>query len=178
RATSTRSRPGSSKGRRTIERPRAMDRGAPGGRMIRSRRVLAACLVAVSAMSALSVLEVEGLPRYAARYEQNCSLCHVNPTGGGMRSAYASQQLAPRELAWSPGSPARLAEIEPMIGKHIRIGADLRELYLAESPGSPEAAIQGFFLMQANIYLSFQLDSTATLYFSRGQSNTYEVFGM
>jgi hypothetical protein len=146
--------------------------------MIRSRRALAACLVAVSVTCGLSALEVEGLPRYAARYEQNCSLCHVNPTGGGMRTAYATQQLVPKELAWSPGSPASLAEIEPFIGKHIGIGVDFREVYLAESPGSPEPVPQGFFLMQANTYLSFQLDSAATLYFSRGQSNTYEVFGM
>jgi hypothetical protein len=146
--------------------------------VIQSRRALAACLVAVSVTCGLLALEAEGLPRYAARYEQNCSLCHVNPTGGGMRTEYAAQQLVPRELAWRPGSPATLAQIEPTISKHIGIGADLREVYLAESPGSPEPVPQGFFLMQANTYLSFQLDSTTTLYFSRGQSNTYEVFGM
>jgi len=146
--------------------------------MIRSRRALAACLIAASVTCALSALKVEGLPRYAARYEQNCSLCHVNPTGGGMRTAYASQKLIPQELALRPGSAPTLAGLDAMINKNIGIGADLRELYLAESPGSPEPVQQGFFLMQANIYLSFQLDSTTTLYFDRGQSSTYEVFGM
>ena len=40
------------------------------------------------------------LPRYTARYEQKCALCHVNPSGGGLRSSYASRQLVPEEIAW------------------------------------------------------------------------------
>ena len=46
--------------------------------------------LALVAISALPALEAGAVPRYSARYEQNCMLCHVNPTGGGMRSSYAT----------------------------------------------------------------------------------------
>jgi len=35
--------------------------------------------------------EAGAVPRYSARYGQSCTLCHQNPTGGGMRTLYASQ---------------------------------------------------------------------------------------
>lgn len=122
--------------------------------------------------------QAHAVPRYSARYEQNCALCHVNPTGGGMRAAYASQELVPKELAWAPGSPTTLAEIDPMIARHVGIGTDFREVYLAESPGSSQPVSQGFFQMQGDIYLSFQLDPRFTLYYDRGMSNTYEAFAL
>ena len=135
-------------------------------------------LLALAGLCGLSALQALALPRYSARYEQNCSLCHVNPTGGGMRSAYASQELIPKEFAWSPATPAMLAEIDPRIGKHIAIGTDFREIYLAADPDAGLAAGQGFFQMQGDVYLSFQLDPKFTLYYDRGLSNTYEVFGI
>ena len=135
-------------------------------------------VLALAALIGLSTLQARALPRYSARYEQNCALCHVNPTGAGMRSSYASKDLVPKEFAWSPATPAMLAEIDPLIGKHIGIGTDFRLIYLAADPGAGLAAQQGFFQMQGDVYLSFQLDPRFTLYYDRGLSNTYEVFGM
>jgi len=146
--------------------------------MPRTRRLGMAMMLVLAGMIAMSALQARALPRYSARYEQNCALCHVNPTGGGMRSAYASKELVPKEFAWSPATPAMLAEIDPAIGKHIAIGTDFRLIYLAADPGAGLAAQQGFFQMQGDVYLSFQLDPRFTLYYDRGLSNTYEVFGM
>jgi hypothetical protein len=134
--------------------------------------------VAIVACALLPALNARAVPRYSARYEQNCMLCHVNPSGGGMRSAYAVQELVPKEFAMSPATPEVLKEIDPKIGKHLSIGTDFRELLLLESEGSVLAPPQGFFPMQADLYVMFQLDPKFLLYYDRGMSNTYEAFGL
>src|SRR5262245_32728836 len=54
-------------------------------------------LALVSTIAALlcAAIDANAIPRYTARVRQNCTLCHANPTGGGMRSLYASQFLVP-----------------------------------------------------------------------------------
>jgi hypothetical protein len=139
-------------------------------------RIAIALAIVVCAL--LPALKARALPRYSARYEQNCMLCHVNPSGGGMRSAYAVQQLVPKEFAMSPATPELLKEIDPKLGKNLSIGTDFRQLFLLESEGSSLAPPQGFFPMQADLYVMFQLDPKFLLYYDKGMSNTYEAFGL
>ncbi len=146
--------------------------------MTRTRRVRTFGLLALAGLSGLGALQAFALPRYSARYEQNCSLCHVNPSGGGMRTGYASQELVPKEFAWSTATPAMLAQIDPKIGKHIAIGTDFREIYYAADPNAGQAVQPGFFQMQGDVYVSFQLDSAFTLLYNRGLTNSYELFGI
>ncbi len=124
---------------------------------------------------ALSASQAGALPRYSARYGQKCALCHVNPSGGGLRTAYASQKLVPEEIAWSRTKPPTLEDIDPMIAKHIMIGTDFRELYVGANDIQDRL---NFFQMQADLYFAFQLDPRVTLYYDRGQSSSYELFGL
>lgn len=142
--------------------------------MTTSRR-LAPVLVALALLPAL---QAAALPRYSARYEQNCMLCHINPTGGGMRSAYATQQLIPKEIAMSPRMPDAAAALDTHLGKNITIGADFREMFIASTANAALAPPQGFFPMQGDVYLAFQLDPRFTLDVDRSLSSTYEIFGL
>jgi hypothetical protein len=135
-------------------------------------------LLVITALSLWPALEAGAVPRYSARYEQNCMLCHVNPTGGGMRSSYATQSLIPKEIAMSPTTPEALAQIDTHIGKNVSIGTDFRELFIAATASSALAPPQGFFPMQSDLYIMFQLDPRYLLYYDRGMSNTYEAFGL
>jgi hypothetical protein len=134
-----------------------------------------AIVVALAGVNGLAAFQAGALPRYSARYEQKCGLCHVNPTGGGLRSAYASQKLVPEEIAWSRAKPELVAGIEPQIAKHILIGTDFRELYLGSD--TPNAQ-RNFFQMQGDIYFNFQLDPRVSLYYARGATDTRELFGL
>lgn len=147
-------------------------------RRLHPTRSGAALTLAWVVASLVPALTARALPRYSARYEQNCALCHVNPTGGGMRSAYAVQQLIPKEFAISPATPEVLKDIDPRIGKHLSIGTDFRQLFLLESENSLLAPPQGFFPMQADFYVLFQLDPKFLLYYNRGVSGTYEAYGL
>ena len=142
------------------------------------RRALASLLVALVLACVFPALRAGAVPRYAARYEQNCLLCHLNPSGGGMRSAYAVRDLVPKEIAMSGGSPAMLAELDPKLGKNLSIGADLRQMFFAATANSIHAPPQGFYPMQGDIYLAFQADPKLLLYYDRGFSNTYEAFAV
>ena len=142
------------------------------------RRAIAAALSVAAvllAVEAIGVRPSSAVPRYSALYEQRCALCHVNPSGGGMRTPYASQKLVPEEIARRPARPALLKEIDPHLGKQLMIGTDFRELWL----GSDDpAGLQNFFEMQSDLYFAFQLDPKVTLYYDRGQSASYELFGL
>ena len=130
---------------------------------------LAACLNAAISLRALA------LPRYTARYEQKCALCHVNPSGGGLRTAYASQKLVPEEIAWTNSKPQLADGLDPRIGKHILVGADFREVNV----GSDVLADRlDFFQMQSDLYLGFQLSPRASLYYDRAPTNSYEAFAL
>lgn len=47
------------------------------------RGAVLACL-SLPVLLLLVAPEASALPRYSARYGQDCLLCHQNPTGGGM----------------------------------------------------------------------------------------------
>jgi len=127
--------------------------------------------------AALFAADADAIPRYTARYEQDCILCHVNPTGGGQRTLYASQYLVPTEMVLRPFEYDELGKISPEISDNVIIGADLRTVarYSSDEMARPQ---NNFFHMQSDIYLSFQVDEKYVAYFDRGGSSTYEAFAL
>ncbi|MBM4130744.1 hypothetical protein FJ250_06915 [bacterium] len=114
------------------------------------------------------------LPRYTAQYGQDCRLCHVNPTGGGLRNDYARRDLVPLELA-SRGAPA--ADDAPTgalaLPAGMAVGADLRTLAWLEEGGAGSV-----FSMQGDVYLALEAAGNVTLYAEQGQHGGGEVFGI
>jgi len=137
-----------------------------------------AALVVAAGAALVSVATVaEALPRYSARYEQKCALCHVNPSGGGLRTLYASQYLVPEEIAWGKPPKDILDGIDPEIANRILIGTDFRTIYTYANEDAP-ATVKDFFQMQGDIYVNFQMDDQLSLYYDQGISSNYELFGM
>jgi hypothetical protein len=118
-------------------------------------------------------------PRLAAEYGQDCHLCHVNPTGGGLRNSFVSQYIGPSELTMRP-LPAHEKTRWPStrITDQITIGTDLRMLYVghdavATGSGSLDNT---FFQMQGDIYLAFEPDPEFVIYLDKGLRDGFEVF--
>lgn len=133
--------------------------------------LLAAALLAAAAPS-------QALPRYAVQYGQSCILCHENPTGGGLRTEYATQYLIPVEMAaqgWLPfeGDGGLLAEPGSALAPNITIGTDLRTLAWQQDDG--EGMV---FAMQGDLYLNFRLSPGASAYVEQGLSGSGEMFGL
>ncbi|HMB68083.1 MAG TPA: hypothetical protein VKU85_02185, partial [bacterium] len=58
----------------------------------------------------------EATPRYSMAVGQDCNLCHINPTGGGVRDPYATQYLLPTRLAMQLGDEPGGEEVLRRIG--------------------------------------------------------------
>lgn len=114
-------------------------------------------------------------PRYAAHYEQRCSLCHRDPSGGGMRTLYAAQFLVPTEMAARTGALEGLAEEGPQVTEALAIGFDLRTVH---TYSERDAESTNFFQMQGDLYLAFQLSERFSAYLDRGSSGSTELYGL
>jgi len=119
----------------------------------------------------LPAARVDALPRYTAQYGQSCVLCHANPTGGGMRSLYASQYIVPEELAAGPGSLDADGAFDPALGPNFVVGADLRTLVWQREEGYGSV-----FSMQGDIYFEGRLSPDLSAYVEQGQNGGGEVF--
>ena len=125
------------------------------------------------AVSVLSFDSAKALPRYTAQYGQNCALCHVNPTGGGLRSEYATEYLIPVELAaegWEKGEKENLSS---RISPNITLGVDLRSLLYQQEKGNGSS-----FAMQGDVYLNVELSPRFSAYVEQGLNGSGEVFGI
>jgi hypothetical protein len=120
-------------------------------------------------------------PRYAARFDQSCALCHDDPSGGGKRSLYAAQYLVPAEMVMHPLGEEALARIQPAFGPNLSVGLDLRTLHhYTDRPNSlPNGfGVPNFLQMEGNLYLTFQPDPRVSACVVRGISGSYEIYGL
>lgn len=138
---------------------------------------IAGILAVLVGLVGVGVRPAQALPRYAASYGQSCTLCHENPSGGGLRNLYATQYLIPEEIAargWPTAEETGfLAEQSPEISPNITIGADLRTLSYQQEGGAGSN-----FAMQGDVYLNLQLSATASAYVEQGLSASGEIYGL
>lgn len=150
-----------------------------------ARRLQGAALAAVALL--VLVAPAGALPRFAARTGAPCSLCHVNPAGGGMRTDYGREIYTQFKLpillpdahgAWPFGAVA------PRISDSLAIGADLRTIYIHTFPDRPNGdgvAVpeqSTFFQMQADLYVTAHLGKYVTAYVEKGMTGGFEAWLM
>ena len=117
----------------------------------------------------------QAVPRYSARYRQNCTLCHQNPAGGGLRSLYASQYLVPTEMSMARYTPEQIARIHPDISPSVAVGTDFRTLHVYTDEARPES---NFFQMQGDLYVSFTVDDRFSANLDVDQVGSVEAYGL
>jgi len=129
-------------------------------------------LLALSAIM-LQAPSAGALPRYSARYGQRCALCHVEPTGGGLRTTYATMALVPEELSVLKPTAEELAAIRPDLSEAVTVGLDLRSLiYQGEDDRS------GQLDMQADVSVGVQMDRRFAAYVEVGKGGAQEYAGL
>ena len=136
-----------------------------------------AMLIVGSLLLCFCHAEAQAIPRYSAQYGQKCLLCHNNPTGGGMRSSYASQYIVPMELAADDLGKEPGEGFDPYLNESITVGADLRTLAVNVREENHKSE-SNMFQMQGDVYLNAQLDERFSAYVDRGMSGSYEVYAM
>lgn len=136
-----------------------------------------ACPAAFAPIVVLIILALasaaSALPRYGAQYGQRCALCHVNPTGGGPRTTYASQMLVPLELSHTTYTPEALERIRPDLTPAVTVGLDLRNLLLFGEGGRGDQVS-----MQADAHLVVEADENLTAFLTLGDGGAHEYGGI
>ncbi len=138
-----------------------------------SRLLLKTGLLTLVVLLLVQIKPASALPRYSAQYGQNCVLCHVNPTGGGMRTEYASQFLVPEEIAAQGWSDEEMKNISPRISPNITLGVDLRSLLYQQEGGTGTG-----FAMQGDLYVNVEMSSRFGAYVEQGLNGSGEIFGI
>ncbi|TAK62590.1 MAG: hypothetical protein EPO24_04840 [Bacteroidetes bacterium] len=144
-------------------------------------------VVSIIAVLALFCSEaLFALPRFALMTGAKCGSCHVNPTGGQMRSEYGT--------SFSLDALPLVAHKEedftfnPKLTDNITIGGDFRTQFLYDMAMSPGDSVKGkntFHAMTATLYGAVQISKKITFYFkqdflnqSYGVLSGPEVFGV
>ena len=140
------------------------------------RRIRFLLWIAAGALPLLGSGDAWALPRFSARYEQNCGLCHVNPTGGGQRTLYATQFIMPTEMSLTSYTPEQLAAVDPQLSKNVTIGLDMRTMHHhADRHSIPYG---NFLQMEGAVDLTFQPDPHVVGYVSKGLTAGSQAYGL
>jgi hypothetical protein len=137
-----------------------------------------AAFVAASVMLILlGASTADALPRYSATYGQRCALCHVEPTGGGLRTTYASMALVPEELSFLQMDAEQTARIRPDLSPAVTVGLDIRNL-VVQGENDDDRERSGQFAMQADVHLGLQMDDRMAAYVRTGRGGVREYAGL
>jgi len=135
------------------------------------RRIVTALLLGI--LGGVSSAAAE--PRFTARYRQDCTLCHQNPTGGGLRSLYASQFLVPAEMSMKKYDAEQLQRIHPDVSSSITVGTDVRTIWVGVNDAHPT---HNFFQMQGDLYAAFAADEHFSATVDIDQTGSTEIYGI
>ncbi|MFN3821854.1 MAG: hypothetical protein ACK4OO_05920, partial [bacterium] len=122
----------------------------------------------------MGYLRGEAVPQYAVRYGQTCGLCHINPTGGGMRNLYGAQFFSYMDLPWKELDDfSKLEEFNPQFGRHFQMGADFRGQYYFSNRDEEG---NSFLTMQGDLYVTIAPIPQVLFYLDRGLYGGFESF--
>lgn len=132
----------------------------------------------ISFMALASTVRAE--PYLAVRTDQPCAACHVNPSGGGLRTSYGSYYGA-QELPATPGGADMFNGGQ--LNDYIRLGTDLRFNYSQIDYDSEDNDGGGFNTQSGQVYIALQpKGSRITLYLDQqllpGGSRNREAYIM
>jgi hypothetical protein len=110
-------------------------------------------------------------------------LCHVNPTGCGMRNIYGAQYFAQNDLPAHKTAPDKV--VKTNFSDYFSIGLDARTYYFynekSDATLTPFASgnkQSSLFQMEGNLYLNAQLTDRINLFLMKGIYSEFEIYGM
>ena len=104
------------------------------------------------------------LPRFSSRMNLPCQSCHINPSGGGMRTTFGANfgrdDISVK--AWQ--EDYALEDFSTKLTNFISYGADFRFLGFYQSKTSPDVSSSSFFPMQMDVYFNLAVSKKINLY--------------
>lgn len=142
----------------------------------------AALRIVLAALVVSLITDTAGaLPRFASREGVKCQSCHVNPSGGGMRSPFGVQ-YGRDELpvpTWASGF--EIEDFSTQLSDFVSVGADFRTLFFYQQrpdTGSSSSSTNAFWQMQGDVYMNFRLAKKVSIYLDKGIYSGFEIYGL
>lgn len=128
-------------------------------------------------------------PKFAAYTGEKCQSCHVNPTGGGLRNPYGVKYSKDELYMKFLKKANDAAELNTKITKGLRIGADMRMIFINNQIDEGIPDFNTFFQMQGDLYVHAEMNKYLSLVIAPGLyiPNTfgpnplptkYEIYGL
>ena len=111
----------------------------------------------------LNLSSAFALPRFAVANGASCIVCHVNPTGSGMRNNHGNNIVALEELPLKRWLDKGDENWDGYITDNLQIGGDFRiqGIQYNDTENTRESAV---FPMQADIYTNLKLNKNAQIF--------------
>ena len=103
------------------------------------------------------------LPRFAVSNSASCIVCHVNPTGSGMRNSHGNDVVALEELPLERWLDKGDDNWDGYITDQLQIGGDIR-MQGIQYNDTDNTQKTSFFPMQADIYSNLILNKNASIF--------------
>jgi hypothetical protein len=118
---------------------------------------------------------ISGEPRFAIQNGTSCGLCHLNPTGGDLRSDYGINIVSLDEL---PADKSFTSNYSGIINEFITFGADFRiqSLIQKEKSEEDEKTSVALFPMQLDIYGQISVLSNLAMYIKHDHLRNNQEF--
>jgi hypothetical protein len=146
----------------------------------RAKRIGLAALITIAAIP-FTQTETRALPLYAGQERMLCASCHVDPSGGGLRTAFGFDYLRNRHRLVPTDSFPGLPAEQPEIIDNLPVGGDLKVLYDAlgrrHTDGSFPNAVSSFFRMQGSFYISYAPIEPVRVYYNQDVNGTRDLWG-
>ena len=114
-------------------------------------------------LSIIFSLPLIAIPRFSVENGVSCNLCHVNPTGAGLRNDYGTTLFSTEELPMEKGTKLTNEDYTGMIVDHLRFGADLRFQVLSHTDNQDEP-LTAYFPMQGDLYGNLSVSKGVEVY--------------
>ena len=124
-----------------------------------------------SLVLSLNLTSTFALPRFAVKNGASCIVCHVNPTGSGMRNSHGNDVVALEELPLKRWQDNGDENWDGYITDNMQIGGDFRMqgIQYNNTDNTRESA---FFPMQADLYTHMQINKNAEIFSKIGFKGT------
>jgi len=125
-------------------------------------------LVSLAALCwAVSAVPARALPLYASREGTKCASCHFDPNGGGMRNEFGFSYLKNRH-SMEEETKFGDVDVNPQLNDWIRLGVDMRTVYVGQHYEGSSFGTYSFFPMQGNLRVAITPHDHLTVVGSHG----------
>ena len=118
---------------------------------------------------------IYSIPRFTVEDGVSCNLCHINPTGAGLRNDYGTTVFSMEELVLEKTMKYSDEDYSGIILEHLQFGADLRFQVFKQIDSKKESKTI-YYPMQGDLYTNLNINKKLDFYLKHDILSDQPVF--